>query len=534
MADRWNERFRDGSAEFCGLDDMHKASLMGLGKDDIYLCLFEGRPIGYGGMAGGLVQAGPRVGKGRDCGIVNQCSGVLTGNLVALDVKGEGTFVAQDQTPDGKYLIAWNPLRFHGLGTKSLNPTAHLTRNNPNLIADIKVTVAQAIPKSGSASGEYFEERAREFAAGFMACLAERDEVVMLPSLHATLNNFIAANDAWFDFAYLMHTSRFPHVRRLEAEIAKARNDTSGGFKGILGELLKAFSCLSDPTLLASVSPPFGFTFADLCREDRRYHVALMPPAEAIQIWAPVIKMMFASAMVFKSRATYAPHQTWWIDEAPLLKGFELLSDMYTYGAGLGIRPVTIIQAHDQLKKIASDAETIIPASCGFRLYFGIREYGSAKMLSDTMGDETLHYDDTFQQERSRHARQQALREMLNGGDPIEAGLRAKHHTKQQAHRVSKSRRLMTPDEIINMADNKALLFADGLPGPAMVTRVPYWDLRWMAGRYHPNPYYPPSERVRCKGLIGHHWRNVVERPVEPEFSHLPQYRNGIRSRIEK
>ena len=39
-------------------------------------------------------------------------------------------------------------------------------------------------------------------------------------------------------------------AERVEEEIAAARQDSSGGFKGVLGEITRAFACLSDPVLL--------------------------------------------------------------------------------------------------------------------------------------------------------------------------------------------------------------------------------------------------------------------------------------------
>ncbi|WP_298921272.1 hypothetical protein [uncultured Roseobacter sp.] len=96
----------------------------------------------------------------------------------------------------------------------------------------------------------------------------------------------------------------------------RAQEDTSRGYRGIIGELSAAVSCLSDPTLWASLSAPFDASLADLCSSERTYQMYLMCPIENIDGWDPVIKSVLASAKLLKSRHPQAARQTWVLDEA--------------------------------------------------------------------------------------------------------------------------------------------------------------------------------------------------------------------------
>ena len=72
----------------------------------------------------------------------------------------------------------------------------------------------------------------------------------------------------------------------------------------------------------------------------------------------------------------------------------------------------------------------------------------------------------------------------------------------------------------------------DGVSAAIHAGRKPYFEQRFMAGRYHPNPFHPPVDKVRVKTLFGHGWKKVVREPVLGEFAHYPQYRDGVWSKV--
>ncbi len=258
-----------------------------------------------------------------------------------------------------------------------------------------------------------------------------------------------------------------------------------------------------------------------------------MVPAEFIEAWGPILKALFVGAMQYKSRAPSAPRQTWILDECAQLGGFPLVPKLFSYGAGIGIRPVAVYQSTAQMNQTAPNAETIITSSAAVRIYFAIRDYPSAQLLSNAIGTSTQEYDDPLAQSRDDLARKQAIQSVMQGQSPMEAGVALAHHREAMQNRSKQARLARTPDEILNTPSTKGYIFMDGLPHPVYCDRKPYYEQRWLAGSFLPNPYHPPLDKVRIKTRFGHRWRKVITAPAPPQYAHLPQYADGMWSFIE-
>lgn len=527
-----NEANRFGSAAFANAADIRRAGMFSQEPGSLLVGFFEGRPLWYSGAGGVLLTAGARSGKLRDVLAYNLCPRICLHTMLVLDMKGELATISQDQTPDKKFCIYWNPLFLHGFGCNRFNPVGYITIVSPSLVSDVKVLCENLIPESGSAQGQYFEGRAREYLEALILTLTRMHGTLTLPDLYAALNLIPGGSDAWLDFAFEMKESGFAIAARVEEEIAASRGNASNGFEGILGEMFKSLSCLSDPVLLQSISPPYDFSLSDLCASDQAYQLYLMAPAEVIGPWAPILKAIFVGAMIYKSRSPSSPRQTWVLDECAQLGKFPLVQKLYTYGAGIGIRPFAVFQSTDQMKGLAPGAESIIPSSAACQILFGLRDIASASACSQRLGAQTLEYDDAQAQGRAILARQQAMHELLNGGDAMKAALSYRHYSQAALQRTKQHRLLRTPDEVLNTPDNRAYIFADNLSRPIYAERRAYFEQRFMAGRYYPNPYHPPADRVRVKLRIGHGWRTIIREPVPQAFAHYPQYADGTWARL--
>ena len=528
-----NELNRFGSALFASNEEKMRAGLYKQRSNSLLVGFDGQRPLFYSGMGGLLLTAGARGGKLKDILAYNLCSGIFGHSLLTLDQKGELAAISQDQTPDQKHTGHWNPAALHKLPQDRINPVDYITIHSPTLFSDIKVFCENMVKSSGVKNGDFFEGRAREILEALCLTLVKLNGVLTLPDLYRAINLIVSGGDSWLDFAFEMAESGFPIAVRIEEEIASFRASNSEGFQGILGELFKAFACLSDPTLIQSVSPPYTFSMAQLCEGDQAYQVYMMPPAEFVEAWGPVIKALFVAGMIYKSRAPSAPQQTWILDECAQLGAFPLVTKMFTYGAGIGIRPWAVFQSTYQMRALGDNADSIITSSAALRSYFAVRDLQTAQTVSKMLGDQTLEFDEEFKQSESRFARQKAVHALMNGADPQQVGMEIAHHTYQVNQKSKKQRQLMTPDEILNMPNNKQLIFVDGVEHPIYADRRAYFEQRFMAGRYHPNPHHPPLDRVRVKTLLGHAWRKVECKPVPSKFADYPQYRDGYWSTVK-
>jgi len=523
-----NEHHRFGSARFATEDEVERTGMFRNGPDALFVGFLNGRSLYYSGAGGLVTTAAARSGKLATVLAYNSCINGFGGACVYLDPKGEIAALSRPQTKPSYY---WNPHRMHGLPYTRINPVDYIHWDSPSLVSDVKVFCENMIPNSGAPGASYFEDRARQFLEAIVLTIVKLDGVLTLPRLYQILMLIPAGGDLWLNFAFEMSEAGFEITTAVEEEIAQARGQDSGGFRGILGELFKSFAPLSDPVLMESVSPPYDMSLADLCGDPR--NLFLMPPADCLDIWGGVLKAFFVAAMIYKSRAPSAPRQTWILDEVGQLGKFPLIVKLFTYGAGIGIRPWAIFQSAEQMKTLGPNADTIISSSAGLRQYFAVRDDVSAARLSRQLGMQTLEYDDGRQQASARLAREKALHQLMEGGDPVTAALALSHHGEMETHRSQQQRWLRTMDEVIGTPNDRQYIFADGLSYPIYAERAPYWEQRSMAGCFHPNPYHPPHDRVRVKTRFGHASRHVISQPVPYEHSHLPQYADGSWSYIE-
>jgi len=529
-----NEQMRFGSAGFIDPDDPALRPHFSKTADSLFVGFTGGRKLYWNGMGGALLVAGARGGKLRDMLAYNILDGTYGGTLLILDMKGELAAISQNQTRGRKHCIYWNPSNLHGLPQHRINPVDYIRIDSPSLVSDVKVFVENMIALTGSSSADYFERRGREFLEAIILTLVKMDGMLTLPRLYEIINLIPGGTDRWLDFAFEMHEAGYEISARIEEEIASSRKSTGNGMQGILGEIFKSFAALSDPALMASVSPPFDFSMADLCSSDQTYNFYMMPPAEFVDAWGPVMKAMFVAGMIYKSREPSAPRQTWILDECAQLGSFPLVTKLYSYGAGIGIRPMAVFQSTKQMNALGPEAETIITSSSAVRLYFAVRDIGSSAALSKMLGTQTLEYDDELAQSKALMAKKAAIRAVLmDGANPLREGEKLAHHREAASHRTKQARLLRTPDEVINTPGDKAYLFMDGLPLALYADRKAYYEQRDLAGRFHPNPYHPPLDKVRIKTRFGHRWAKIITEDVPAKYADLPQYAGGLWSYME-
>ncbi|WP_195819426.1 type IV secretory system conjugative DNA transfer family protein [Roseobacter sp. MH60115] len=528
---------RFGSSNWARGHHLASAGLFDQHQTSIFVGYFKGRRVYFHGPAGMTITAGARAGKMRDVIARNLLSGTCQHSIIFLDLKGEGAYISQDQTRDGKYLGFWNPAGLHGLPQDRINFLAHMHIDSPTLVSDVKVFWENLIAPGNNFGSSYFKDRAREFGEALSLAICECGEELSFPRLYEAINLIPGGGDRWQDFAFHMSKSRFPNVRSIEEEIAEGRGQSGDGFRGILGELFRATACLSDPILMASVSPPYTLAMQDIVTGEQPWQFYLMPPAEFVQSWSPVIKSAFVSAMLLKSRAPTARRITFFLDECGQLggeNGFPLVPRLFTYGAGIGIQPVAVFQSNGQMKGLGPGAKELIQSSSAATLMFAMR--GDVESCQDCvarLGTQTLKYDDTLAQQRAAHQRNQALQSLIQGGDPLQAAFTMAQSGFEETHQTKQGRPLRTMDEAMNMPSDRAYFFHEDVPFPIELERSPYWQSRDLAGLYHPNPYHPPIDRVNVQTRWGQRMRRVITEPVPDYYAHLPQYRCGTWSYVE-
>jgi type IV secretion system protein VirD4 len=528
----FNSEYRFGSASWASEQDIWSAGLFG--ERGLHLGFWKGRELRYDGDASVLVFGGAGSGKLRDFLAYNLCRSPGL-PMLSLDPRGELAAISlAAHTFHGEYAYCWNPAGTAGLPQHRCNPLDIIDPSSPHFHGDCKFTAEAIVVSTGSANAHYFETRARGWLSDFLVSLACRHGHVSFPMIYRLINAIEADPAAWADHAEYMLASPFDNVRRTAAEVLAKQADSPKEFGSIMGELHGSLTWLDDPTLLQSLEGG-DFSLGELCRTDPVRKIFLNPPAEYLSLWAPLLRCFFTTAMLYKSRHPAARRVTLIADESGQLGRFEALLRAFTFGRGAGLRAVALFQDRGQVvRSFTESGLRSFEGSAQATVAFGIRDFQSSSDISNRLGNETLQYNDARAQETARRQQWLAFQRFMTDGDPVSSGYDYQHYGETAELRSRQARRLMTPDEILAMREDQALIFLSGKGiRPIMAEKYPYFSQASMAGYYLANPYHPPVTHVPIATRWGTRWAKVVTERVPTRFSHFPQYQSGEWSFVE-
>lgn len=525
------EEYRFGSADWATWQDVDEARLFD--NPGPMLGYMESEPIMLDGDAPMITIGGAGSGKLRDllaynlCGIQHKNHGwIAPPRMMVNDPRGELAAISvHNQVRFGKAAYCINPFGLHGLPQHRLNPWDLICPASPTFHADLTLLVNDLIPLSGSANAEYFELRARQWCEALVQDYAVTFGKVTLPALYDMVNT-LEDPDAWPVLQARMLRSSSMDVRRTATEIHTKRKEVPKEYSAIVGELFKYLGFLNDPTIRQTLSGS-DFSLDVLCQRD--CNVYLMIPAEYIHQLAPMLRAIIGAAMLYKQRNPSAPRVLFLIDEAATLGRFESLLRGYTYGRGMGIRVWSVWQDIGQISRnYGRDALSGFIGSSQLRQFFGVRDLDTARMVSAMLGTQTLEYDPELEQMKAQVAQAQIISDMFSGADPFAAGMNYGYQVQASVHRVKQARLLMTPDEVLNMPEDKQVIFISGKNlMPIYADKFPYFTNPAMAGAFMPNPYHPPVDSIQVITRSGAKRKPVITERVPAAFAHYPQYESG-------
>lgn len=456
-------------------------------------------------------------------------------SIIILDPRGEiaATFMPA-LAHHGIEAYCWNPYRLHGLPSHRLNPLEPIDINKLTFHADCRMSARSLLPVMSRSDGKYFEQRGGGWLDAILKFDAESFGKTNFTNLMNVVNAVEGDHASWDIFLGAMQKSSFADVRRTAGEMLAKQQDSEREFGGIMGEIYANLAFLDDPVLRRSTDKP-DFSLEEFCCSDEPRVLFLMMPAEYLHQSAPCLRQIFNACRLFKSRKPGSRRLLMLIDEAAQLGPFQALQELYTYGRGIGIQPWTFWQDIGQIEhNFGREGVGTFLSSSMMRQFLGARDLSTARLISGMLGTETLEYDDKRLQEEARRHKRQAVQRGLAGEDLFSAAMDAAYYGKAAQMRTKQARRLMTEDEVLGLGSDKHILFISGRePIAVLADRRPYFEMPEFAGLYLPNPYHPPSDRVRLATRWGHNWARVIREAVPEEFASFAQYQAGDWAYVE-
>lgn len=454
-----------------------------------------------------------------------------------LDPKGElAAVIGPSLVHLGAHVFTSNAYGLHGSLMNSTALLAHLTPSSPTLVADSRRVARTIQPEAGGAEARFFEQKAQNWIDALVRGLVHADGEVSFLSLFDLVGMMRAMPEGWAEMADAMAALGEPDLRITYAEMRQMAKDAERTYQSVLGEIANSLAFMADPAIQRAFTgrARADFTLDVLTEESQRpVFVFLAMPAELIAQNAVLIRQFFSTLRTLKQRKPQAPTINLVIDEAAQLGSFAEIADFFSLGRGFGLSPLAVYQDIGQIKRnLGATGAMTLSASADVEVYLGggIADLETAQHLSRKLGNQTLTLDDRLTRERAARARREAIHGMLYGeADPLKTGLALRSLDYEMTHVQRQPRPLMTPDEILAMPQDKALVWARGYGvRPFFLDKVPYYRCRDYAGRFFPNHYFDRDlNRVRVQTRWGMRTCAVITEPVPDRYRDFPQYRHG-------
>ena len=490
---QWYADHRHGSARWATQGELQRAGLYQGGGPFLGICPYTGQYLNLDTDAPWTLTGGSGSGKGTTKLLYNN---FYPGSMLINDPKGEiGAMIGAHQRAMGKDFFCANPNGLHTgppwyMPQNTLEPFDLLTPGSPYLVSDCKRIAAMliAIEPTGKT---FFPKRARQWLENLLLAYVLSYENPTLNGFMRLINLIESDFQAFKSLASTFSGLGNEDIRRTCAEIITKRGSAPEEYSGVISTIYSDLAFMSDPALQKLFSGA-DFSLDILTRKHPPAVVDIAFPAENLGIWSKALRLIIGVAILYQQRSPGGNKPLFLIDEAAQLGHFEELERSYTYGRSF-YRTYAVFQDIGQITRhYGREGVQTFLGSSQAKTFIGVRDYETAQLVSNMLGNQTIEVENKIYSARARHARQQAVNNLIFGGaDPFRVGMDMAHWTRQERHRDKVQRPLLTPDEVLTLPENRSLVFLSGLDvRPIMAGRMPYFQRPDIARYFLPNPYH--------------------------------------------
>ena len=358
-----------------------------------------------------------------------------------------------------------------------------------------------------------------------MACtlfLTERDRKVSLKTLYRALCD-IAETDTWASLAQAMQNSQHAEVRGMADTLIMAKLDGREAYTAPMNTIKSTFSFMQEKAIADAVSGN-DFSLSVVTDTTIKARVKIVFPAQHLGLTKGLVRLLLGRPIQDKFKMGGAHRIGVIVDECGQLGHFPSVMDLYTYGRGAGVFGLCSWQAIGQtIDAFGKEGADAIMSSAQIRVFAGVRDIDTARIVSAMGGTLTRHYFDEKKQADAQRGKEAAVIGMVQSGDILKGAQQARHFNRLKTIQDQQSRWLLTPDEVLNYSGMVA--FASGIVEGAILGEwVRFFERKQWAGRYLCNPYHDP-EFVTLKTWYGRTKKaRMLTADCPPALAHMPQY----------
>lgn len=389
-----------------------------------------------------LTVAGTRAGKGV-YHIVNNLA-VYRGSAVVVDIKGE-LFAL---TGEGRH--EFGPVYDFGPfveGSARFNPLDLLTGGPGDWdTSRLIIEMLTADLDAAAEAGNFWGNEARSLLVGLVAHVAatcERGKRRDLLEVRRLLMQ--PWSGGLEETARAMLEGDNETAKRAGAALLQKSNDERSG---VISTAQSLTSVLDSPRLgfLLSAS---DFDLSDFKKgsgiEGESATLYLNIPPEHLRTFRPVLRLMLGLVLTASMQEKAAPALPVLVlvDEFPALGAMRPISEGVAYLAGYGVRLWLFAQNLAQLRQLYGQGAETLLANCAAKVFFGVDDPGTARMISDALGSETV---------------------------PAWS-----FNAEGEANKSYVGKPLLSPHEVMTLGKGNAIAFMRGM-SPAILNLLPYFN----------------------------------------------------------
>lgn len=417
-----------------------------------------------------------------------------------------------------------------------LNLWGILKHDDPLLLDNARRIATMAIRNDSKGDNAWVDKGAMRWLGRILTGLVKTEGRVTPARLWAHLNQLEVDNEYFKVWSQQLEPFGGDLYSTL-VEIFSKKHGSEKEYGAIMGKLRDDLDWLASPAVAESVSGDEDY-LAYLADPRRKVGIYYVLKGGSGKFMESLTRMVVGIAKLHCMRSVTGVRPLFFLEEAAtcgradFIK--ELVSECRKY-----IDVVLVYQSQGQLVLLfGQPGAQEIQESCGMQIILGggIRDIESARRYADMVGKMTLEMNDPVAQaERAYQAETARYNALWQGGNPLDAERVFQHQHAQSERRRQTGRYAIDPAEIMRL-NQQVLIFTPGagLP-PVLANKLPsYWKNPAMAGRYGPDPLFPPLDRVMVQHPFwGATNKRFIRKPVPAKLAHWPNHINGEIAYVE-
>ena len=445
-----------GSAEFATRGDIKKAGM--LGETGLIVGKFDNRFLRFDKMGHLITFAPTRSGKGVGHVIPNLL--VHPGSVVVNDIKGENHAVTARYRSTFSKVIVFSPF---GEKSDCFNPIDFIRINTENELDDTKL-VADMMIQDDNPNDPFWSREARTWVEGLLLYVAH-ESPPPLRNIAEVRYLLMQTRRDWELMVEDMLRCKNPGIKRVAASITATEPKVAASILSTA----KSQTAVWDSPKLQKITSRSDFRMEDIKTQNVSLYIVI--PPESLNVYAPVVRLMIGMSVKAMTRIAGQPkHRVLFlVDEFPALGKMQPIEEGVGFLAGYGINLWLFIQDLSQIKKLYDAKWETLIANCSVRVAFGTNDVETAKTLSDMLGTATIEVESVGTQKGSALKKLNPLNALKASTDSI--------------NKSATARALMTPDEVMRLANDSQLIFVQGMR-PVVAEKIRYYEDPYFKGKF--------------------------------------------------